>query len=101
MRMEVSNSQRRWLARKAHRIKPTVVIGKQGLSEAITARTNEELESHELIKIRFVGHKEYVHEIAPMLAANTGAVLVQTIGHVAILYRPRKDSEKREIVLPR
>lgn len=36
-----------------------------------------------------------------MLAENTGAVLVQTIGHVAVLYRPRKDSEKREIVLPR
>ncbi|MFP4376190.1 MAG: hypothetical protein ACLFP4_04035 [Spirochaetales bacterium] len=27
-----------------------------------------------------------------MLAENTGAVLVQTIGHVAVLYRPRKDS---------
>ena len=98
--MEVSNNQRRWLARKAHQVDPTVVIGKQGLSDAITARTDEELESHELIKVRFVGHKEYVGEIAPMLAGNTDAVLVQTIGHVAVLYRPRKDPDKREIVLP-
>ncbi len=99
--MEVSNNQRRWLARKAHRVKPTVVIGKHGLSEAVTARTNEELEAHELIKIRFVGHKESVREIAPMLAGNTEAVLVRTIGHVAVLYRPRKDPEQREIVLPK
>ena len=33
------------------------------------------------------------------LAARTDAVLVQRIGHTAVLYRPSKD--KRRIVLPR
>ena len=98
--MEVSNKQRRWLARNAHRVEPTVMIGKQGLTDAITTRTDAELESHELIKIRFVGHKEHVREFARTLAQNTEAALVQTIGHVAVLYRPRTDPAKREIVLP-
>ena len=100
-KMELTKTQRRWLASKAQRIKPTVMIGKEGLSEGVTAQTDAELEAHELIKVRFVGHKKYILEIAPLLAKGTNAVLVRTIGHVAVLYRPREDEEKREIVLPR
>lgn len=98
--MELTKTQRRWLARKAQRIRPTVMIGKEGLSDGVSGQTDAELEAHELIKVRFVGHKESVTEISPLLAQNTGAVLVRTIGHVAILYRPRKDVEKRDIILP-
>ena len=99
--MELTKTQRRWLAARAQKIKPTVMIGKEGLSEGVTKQTDAELEAHELIKVRFVGHKEFLGEIAPMLASNTGAVLVRTIGHVAVLYRPREDAEKREILPPR
>ena len=98
--MEITKTQRRWLASKAQRTKPTVMIGKEGLSEGVTAQTDAELEAHELIKVRFVGHKEYVKEISPKLAENTNAALVRTIGHVAVLYRPRKDVEERVIKLP-
>jgi RNA-binding protein len=99
--MELTKTQRRWLAGKAQRVKPTVMIGKGGLSEGVTAQTDAELEAHELIKVRFTGHKEFISEIAPLLAENTNAVLVRTIGHVAVFYRPREDEDKREIVLPR
>ncbi|RKX69090.1 MAG: ribosome assembly RNA-binding protein YhbY [Spirochaetes bacterium] len=99
--MELTKTQRRWLGSKAQKIKPTVMIGKEGLSEGVTAQTDAELEAHELIKVRFVGHKEYIKEIAPLLAEGTKAVLVRTIGHVAVLYRPREDEDKRDIVLPR
>ncbi len=99
--MELTKIQRRWLASKAQRLKPTVMIGKEGLSEGVTAQTDAELEAHELIKVRFVGHKEFIEEIAPLLANGTNAALVRTIGHIAVLYRPREDEDKREIVLPR
>ena len=98
--MELTKTQRRWLASKAQRIKPTVMIGKEGLSEGVTAQTDAELEAHELIKVRFVGHKENILEIAHLLAEGANAALVRTIGHVAIFYRPREDQDKREIVLP-
>ena len=99
--MELTKKQRRWLASKAQRVKPTVMVGKEGLSAGVTAQTDAELEAHELIKVRFVGHKEYMDQIAPMLAENTEAALVRTIGHVAVLYRPREDAEKRDINLPK
>ena len=98
--MELSKRQRRWLATRAQRIRPTVMIGKEGLSEGVTKQTDAELAAHELIKVRFVGHKEFIDEIAPMLASNTGAALVRIIGHVAVLYRPREDEETRDIKLP-
>ncbi len=98
--MELTKTQRRWLARKSQRTKPTVMIGKEGLSDGVTAQTDSELEAHELIKVRFVGHKEFVKEISPKLASNTNAALVRTIGHVAIFYRPREKKEDRMIVLP-
>ena len=81
-------------------LKPTVMIGKEGLSEGVSKQTDAELDAHELIKVRFVGHKEFIKEIAPKLASNTASVLVTTIGHVAVLYRPREDEEKRDIKLP-
>ena len=99
--MELTKTQRRWLASKAQRIKPTVMIGKDGLSDGVTAQADAELEAHELIKVRFVGHKESLDDITSLLASNTKAALVRTIGHVAVLFRPREDEEKREIVLPR
>jgi RNA-binding protein len=98
--MELTKTQRRALARKAMSVKPTVMIGKEGLSEGVTKQTDAELEAHELIKVRFVGHKEFIQDIAPKLASNTASVLVNTIGHVAVFYRPREDEDKREIKLP-
>ena len=99
--MELTKSQRRWLARRAHGIRPTVMIGKDGLSEGVSAQTDAELEAHELIKVRFVGYKESRRDLAPALAEGTGSALVRIIGHVAILYRPRRTAEERTIVLPR
>jgi RNA-binding protein len=99
--MEITKTQCRWLASKAQRIKPTVMIGKEGLTEGVTGQTRTELEAHELIKVRFVGHKEYIQEIAPRLAENTDSSLIRTIGYVAVFYRPREDEDKRVIVLPR
>ena len=98
--MELTKTQRRWLSRKAQRIKPTVMIGKEGLSAAVSAQTSAELDAHELIKVRFVGHKDVMGEITPVLAANLSAELVNTIGHVAVLYRARAKEADRDIILP-
>jgi RNA-binding protein len=76
------------------------MIGKEGLTQAVADRTDAELVVHELIKVRFVDHKEQVREIAPLLAEQTDAALVQVIGHVAILYRPSPDPDSRHIELP-
>ena len=61
---------------------------------------NQQLETHELIKVR-IGESspQDRHEGAELLAEKTGAQVAQVLGRTALLYRPRK--EKPEIVLPK
>jgi RNA-binding protein len=58
------------------------------------------LEHHELIKVKVAAEdRELRDAMIADLAGRADAVLVQRIGHTAVLYRPAK--EKRQIVLPR
>ncbi len=97
--MEISKAQRRQLAREAQNLKPTVMLGREGLSAELTEKTRAELECHELVKVRFVSHKDQVAEISSELARESGAVLVRTLGHTAVLYRPHENPEKRRYLL--
>lgn len=96
----LSSRQRQYLRGLAHTLDPVVRIGQQGLTEAVAAKTDVELEAHELIKIK-VGDNclEEVKELIGLLAEQTQAVNVQVIGRVGVLYRRRKKDP--EIVLPR
>lgn len=58
-----------------------------------------ELNQHELIKIRFTDFKDQRLELAGKIATELEAALVKVLGHVAILYRPCKDPEKRVIIV--
>lgn len=79
---------RRRLRRIAHHLDPVVLVGDQGLSDAVTAETRRALDDHELIKVRLhVGDRDQRAALAATLAAATGAVVVQTIGKVVVLYR--------------
>ena len=83
----------------AHHLKPTVFIGKDGLSETVVDATREALNAHELIKVRFIEHKEEKKVIADQLAKRSESELVGVIGHLAIVYREHPDEGKRKIKL--
>ncbi|MCG8470640.1 MAG: ribosome assembly RNA-binding protein YhbY [Desulfobacterales bacterium] len=95
--------QRKYLRGLAHGIKPTVFVGQKGLTEAVVASTDEALNAHELIKVKFIDFKEKEAkvEISGELEKVTGSTLAGIIGHMAILYRPHKDPKKRRIVVPK
>lgn len=93
--------QRSYLMRLSHELKPVVMVGKGGLSDALVATTDTALEDHELIKVKFVDFKEERHEVARQLAENTGAILVRVIGNIAVLYRHQEDPQKRWVHLPK
>jgi len=63
------------------------------------ALLDEALEARELVKLRVLKNSpEELAGIAGKIAAATGAAVAQTIGHIALFYRP---SEKNpEIKLP-
>ena len=73
---ELDGFQRRHLRGLAHPLKPVVMIGKEGLTEAVVAKTEAELVAHELIKIRFLGWKDTKKELLGELAERTRAELV-------------------------
>lgn len=97
--MPLSGKQARYLRALAHHLKPVVQVGQAGLSDALVAKVDAELEHHELIKIK-VGQDAPISakEAAPALEARTGGVVAQVIGRTVVLYRAR--SEDPDIVLP-
>jgi RNA-binding protein len=93
--------QRSYLTKKAHNLKPVVMIGGNGLSEAVIAAADQELENHEMIKVKFVDNKEDRKDISAELAEKTDAHLVRVIGNIAILYRYQADHDKRIYHVPK
>ncbi len=87
------------LRSKAQRLDPILKIGKQGLSDGLLKTVRDELDRHELIKVKFADLKEQKRELAPKLAEQTQSLLVTLIGNVAVLYRQQADPEKRKVEL--
>ena len=87
---ELSERQRRHLRGLAHPLKPVILMGKTGLTDAVALETARALNDHELIKVKTPGGDRGAREaMIDSLAAKTGSALVQRIGNVAVLYRPR------------
>jgi RNA-binding protein len=97
---ELEGFQRRHLRGLAHPLRPVVMVGKEGLSEAVIAKTEAELVAHDLIKVRFLGWKDTKHELLAELAGKTRAELVGVVGHIGILFRQNREPKKRKIRVP-
>ena len=98
--MALTPKQRAHLKSLAHHLKPVVYVGKEGVTDHTIQTVEEALHNRELIKVK-------VLEAAPLHVRDAGAELeqrvenadlVQTIGRIAVLYRPHP--EKPEIKLP-
>ena len=81
----------------AHHLNPVVWVGQQGVTDALVKSTAEALLAHELIKVKFVDHKDEVGDLADDLATKTDSVVAGVIGHIAILYREQPEEGKRRI----
>ena len=93
--MTLSDTQRRFLRGKAHPLRPVIQIGNAGLTEGVTGETERALHDHELIKVRArVADRAARDALFSELTQRTHSELVDRIGHVAVLYRPRKEGPK-------
>ena len=83
-----------------HVLKPVVLIGQQGLSEALLAELESSLNKHELLKlkIRTQNREQKQHTIDEIIKF-TEAHLVQVIGNVLVIYRAF--DEEPQLILPR
>jgi RNA-binding protein len=89
---QLSEAQRRHLRGLAHALKPVVRLGNAGLTDSVARETERALADHELIKVKAPGGERAARDAAfAQLARHTASALVQRIGNVAVLYRPRAD----------
>ncbi len=80
-------------------MKPTVFVGKDGMTDTLVGAVAESIGAHELIKVRFVDFKDSKKDLAGQLAKRSGSELVGMIGHLAILYHEHPDEGKRKVKL--
>ncbi len=98
----LTSSQRKYLRGLAHKLKPVVLIGQNGLTPAVVKAAESALDDHELIKVKFndIKDKSQKKIHAASLEEATGGSMVGMIGHVAIFFRRHADAKKRKIKLP-
>ena len=85
--MSFSSSMKAKLKAEAHRLEPVIQVGKNGVTDRTISNINKVLKDHELIKIRFISHKEEKEALIGEITNKTGANLVDLIGNTAILFK--------------
>lgn len=97
--MSLTQNQKKHLRKLGHALQPVVLIGHQGLTDAVVRETALALEAHELLKVRVrVGERDLRDEILSSLAERTGSDLVQTIGNVGLFYK--KNNKLTKFLIP-
>ena len=98
--MSLKNSQIRYLRGLAHALKPVIMTGNKGITDAVLKEFGLALTQHELVKVKLGSddRDERKTQIAE-LGQRSGAELVQSIGKVACFYRRNEDEPK--LALPR
>ncbi len=93
--MTLSDRQIKRLRKLGHNLKPYILIGDKGLTEAVTAECETTLTHHELIKVRARGHDKAAREqVFNKLCEQMGAQLIQQVGMTALIYRPHPKQPK-------
>jgi RNA-binding protein len=87
----MKSNVRNYLRAQAHNLQPVVMVGKEGLSEAVTKALDEALERHELVKIKFQANKEDTRAISEDLAKKTKSEVIAVVGFTSIFYRKSKE----------
>lgn len=94
MKKTLSSADRRTLKQAAHHLKPVVMIGRHGLTQAVVQETEVALQAHELIKIRIADDvPEERKKMALALAEQLDACVVDYIGKLLIMWRKKEDKE--------
>ena len=98
--MQLSEKQKRHLRGLGHSLKPVIMMGNAGLTDAVLAELSRALDDHELIKVRVrFGDRKVRDETIARLCEKSNAVLIKRIGNIALVYRSNPD--KHKISLPR
>ena len=90
-------TERLALKGRAHQLKPTVMIGNAGLTNAVLKEIEVTLKLHELIKIRVMAERPVREAILDEICSKLNAQAVQHIGKILVIYQANPDAHKIEI----
>ena len=95
--ISLTPSQRKEHRALAHHLDPVVMIGGDGLTDAVHKEIELALNAHGLIKIRvFSDDREVREAMLAELSERLGAAPIQHIGKLLVLWRPMPPKEKAE-----
>ena len=95
--IQLTPAQRKEKRGDAHHLDPVVLIGDQGLTDAVTREVDLALKAHGLIKVRMFSDSRPDRESAlNTLADKLDAAPVQHIGKLLVLWRPIPEKPKVE-----
>lgn len=95
----LNSKKRSYLKSLANRLKPTIQLGKDGVSEDFVLELENQLRARELVKVSILENagldaKETANEICKIARAE----FVQAIGNKFVLYK--KNNENPKIIFP-
>lgn len=95
--IELTPAQRKQHRADAHHLDPVVMIGGDGLTDAVSREVDAALKAHGLIKVRVMSDDREAREtMLRQLADAHGAAPIQHIGKLLVLWRPLPPKEKAE-----
>ncbi|HMK84810.1 MAG TPA: YhbY family RNA-binding protein [Steroidobacteraceae bacterium] len=97
--MGLTEKQRKHVRRLAHPLRPLVMLGQAGLTDAVVQELERALEDHEIVKVSARLGERAVRDAAfEELARRTRSLMVQRVGHVGVFYR--RSSGLAKVLLP-
>ena len=97
--MNLNKKQIQHVKGLAHSLKPVVLLGNNGLTEAVVAEIDFALNHHELIKVKInVEDRETKALIVEAICRETNSTKIQVIGKTLIVYR---QSAEKKIHIPK
>ncbi len=94
--MALSAAEKKYFRGIGHHLKPVVLVGDGGLSEALLAELDRALEDHELIKVKVhATDRDARHAVFGALPAACGCELVTAIGGIALIYRAARKPNRK------
>jgi len=96
---KLSNNQKKYLRGIAHGLNPMIMIGSNGVTESLMEELEKTLAHHEILKVKMaISDRDDRKKVVQYILDETGALLVQVIGKICVIYR---QSEETELPLPR
>lgn len=90
--MALIPKERQHLKAKAHKLKPVILVGNNGVTPAVIKEIEQALYHHELIKIKIqTTDRDLRKNLFEAIRSESQAELVQVIGGIGVFYKKRID----------